>query len=424
MFASPTSVARVVAELRDLVSSGDAQGVSGADAKELVASFAAGKRLCEAAIALLAPRVEAAGTYATSGHRSCAEWLAAEAGESRSRSQGRLEAARVADALPELKDAFRRGEVSSDQVSVIAGAASLAPRSVGSLLSAAKEGFPTLCEKAKAVRSGALSREDQQRQAARVHRARHLRTCVEPTGGVRGSFFLPEATWARCEAALKPLTDRFFEQARKSGAHEPVDRYRADALVALLTDSRSGKASTRPGALVSVHVDAAALQRGAAKGDELCYIDGIGPVSVPALRSLLDDCLYEVVVTKGAAVATVSSKDRTISARTRSAVNARDRHCRWPGCTDTVAVQNHHWGTDYRFGGPNTFDNLVLVCARHHDMCTIAGWRLEVRADGSVRAIPPPDPLTAAQIERRRKVTKERNRAARASAAGRAPPIS
>jgi hypothetical protein len=345
--------------------------------------------------------------------------LAAEAGESRSRSQGRLEAARAAEGLPELQQAFRRGEVSSDQVSVIASAGSLAPKAVGSLLSAAKEGFPILCEKARAVRHGALSKEDQERQATRVHRARHLRTCVDPTGGIRGSFLLPEATWAKCEAALRPLTDRFFEQARKQGAHEQPDRYRADALVALLTGPRGDNPATRPSALVSVHVDAEALRRGAAEGDELCHIDGIGPVSVPALRGLLDDCLYELLVTKGAAVSTVTSKDRTISARTRSAVNARDRHCRWPGCTDTVALQNHHWGTEYRVGGPTTFNNLVLLCSRHHDMCSLAGWRLTVLADGTVRAIPPPDPLTAAEIERRRRVTKERNRVARA---GRAPP--
>jgi hypothetical protein len=57
-------------------------------------------------------------------------------------------------------------------------------------------------------------------------------------------------------------------------------------------------------------------------------------------------------------------RTRTIPAAIRRALGARDRTCRFPGCTSRRCDAHHieHWAD----GGATRLDNLVLLCRRHH----------------------------------------------------------
>lgn len=48
-----------------------------------------------------------------------------------------------------------------------------------------------------------------------------------------------------------------------------------------------------------------------------------------------------------------------------------------------------HWRIDYARGGPTQLSNLARLCARHHDLKTYRGFRLE-GGPGQWRFVAPP----------------------------------
>ena len=58
----------------------------------------------------------------------------------------------------------------------------------------------------------------------------------------------------------------------------------------------------------------------------------------------------------------------------RIALAWRDKHCVHPGCNRPATFSLHaHHTISYSQGGPTTLDNLVLLCAEHHDQAHHAG---------------------------------------------------
>ncbi|MPY86787.1 MAG: DUF222 domain-containing protein [Luteitalea sp.] len=78
----------------------------------------------------------------------------------------------------------------------------------------------------------------------------------------------------------------------------------------------------------------------------------------------------------------VGRKRRTIPPAIRRALAARDRRCRFPGCTARHCEAHHvrHWAD----GGPTRLTNLVLLCKRHHRAVHEEGFTLTQSADGTV----------------------------------------
>jgi hypothetical protein len=81
------------------------------------------------------------------------------------------------------------------------------------------------------------------------------------------------------------------------------------------------------------------------------------------------------------AVLDVGRKTRTVPALIRRALQARDRSCRFPGCTSRRCDAHHveHWVD----GGPTSLDNLVRLCRRHHRAVHEGGFHLIQQADGA-----------------------------------------
>ncbi|MEI4280286.1 HNH endonuclease signature motif containing protein [Klenkia terrae] len=76
-------------------------------------------------------------------------------------------------------------------------------------------------------------------------------------------------------------------------------------------------------------------------------------------------------------------------------VKARDRHCRFPGCSrpaeyvdlDHAITYDHD---DPAAGGPTCVTNLVCLCRRHHRLKTHApGWTFAMDPDGTLHVTPP-----------------------------------
>jgi Domain of unknown function (DUF222)/HNH endonuclease len=66
----------------------------------------------------------------------------------------------------------------------------------------------------------------------------------------------------------------------------------------------------------------------------------------------------------------------------------RDRHCRFPGCTNATFVHPHHIAP-WKPGGRTDLPNLVLLCEHHHRRLHSKGLTMEGDANEELRFIVP-----------------------------------
>ena len=151
-----------------------------------------------------------------------------------------------------------------------------------------------------------------------------------------------------------------------------------------------------------VRVDLDALLRGRPRQDELCEIDGQGPVPVAMARDLASDSFLRLVFHRAGDIRAVSHFGRTINRSLRTALAFRDRCCVVPGCGVAYGLEIDHI-RPFAEGGPTELENLALLCQHHHYLKTNEGWSLSrsgYGVDGSptwaFEPIPPfgeePDP--------------------------------
>lgn len=196
------------------------------------------------------------------------------------------------------------------------------------------------------------------------------------------------------------------EQARDkfyaSQASNEWSRRHADCLVALAENAlrSSPKVYSNPDRYqVVAHVDIGALV-----DDDLDARSELdqGPALPPEiLRRLSCDCDIVTMLERDGEILSVGRKTRKIPRRIRRALHARDRHCRFPGCTSKVWVDGHHIEHWVRDGGETKLSNLCLLCRAHHRAVHEYGYRIELdgdniafyRPDGT--PIAAPEPLTS-----------------------------
>jgi hypothetical protein len=366
-----SDVDAAIAVLRRAVRQVEDGFASTAEALELVRVFAEGERVCAAGRTMAARQVERSGRWRQDGHRTAAQWMAVATGVSVGQAVGALETARHLERLPATAEAFGSGRLSETRVREVAAAAAASPAAEAELLEAAQtDSVTALRERCRRVRAAAT---DDREHYERVRRARYLRNWKDHEGAVRLEARLTPDDGARVLSAIEPHRERIFAEARSAGRREASEAYAADALVALCAEKAgSGKG---PKTMVHIRVDHAALVRGHPKEGEVCEIPGIGPIPVAAAQRLASDGILKVLVTKGADVTAVAHAGRTIPARLRTALEARDLTCVVPGCDVRVGLQIDHI-EPFAQGGPTTVDNLVRECAWHHYQKTHLGYRL------------------------------------------------
>ena len=64
----------------------------------------------------------------------------------------------------------------------------------------------------------------------------------------------------------------------------------------------------------------------------------------------------------------------------RREVMRRDRHCRFPGCTNVTFTNVHHI-VPWKPGGRTDLDNLALMCLHHHHLVHSNGWTMSGNAN-------------------------------------------
>jgi hypothetical protein len=152
------------------------------------------------------------------------------------------------------------------------------------------------------------------------------------------------------------------------------------------------------------------LRRGTTQDDELCEIEGIGPVSVEAATELLSESSVRYIVRQGFDIKTVTTPTRDVAAAIEAALIVRDRTCAVPGCGKRLGLEIDHRGVDFRDHGPTELDNLVRLCPEHHHLKTHGGWRLEGKP-GAWKWVAPAHPKSANYIAKARKLAAAKGRA-------------
>ncbi len=425
-------------------------------------------------------RVVETGAHAKDGHASAADWLGSVAGSSPSAAKERLASAKRAGADATLTEALHEGELSSCQLKLMGEAEAAVPGSAKTLLDLAEGGasHQELSDTASLLRAAARSKESEAARRQRVHERRHFRWRQSPEGGVRGEFSCDEVAFARVAPRLEAAAK---ERWKAAGSSDPstLEAHRLDAFLDFMAeegrghgigasgdgasgdgpgddgasdanngwsgdgwsedDDNSGDHTSpgsgpgprsgpgpgpkcRPkrgsGVQTLVIIDAEALRRGTTEGDEICEIEGIGPVSVAAASELLGEGALRFLVKEGFDIKTVTRSDRGIANAVEAALMVRDRTCCVPGCAKRLGLERDHVFVDYGDDGPTELDNLVRMCPEHHALKTHGGWRLEGEP-GNFRWVPPAHPKSAGAISRARRlaaakaeagVTQDRNR--------------
>ena len=351
---------------------------------ETIASLAAGIHAATYRLLTLLREFDAREGW-NNGFVSCAHWLHWRTGIDLGASREKVRVSRALAALPRISWAMEHGELSYAKVRALTRVATA--ENEAALLDVA------LCATAAHVERFVrgwrrVDRASEARDNERRHLTRELRTWVDDDGMVvlRGRL-TPEAG-AVVLRALEAASDRLFQDSRSCPSGDalseevtPAQRS-ADALVlladtALTGDLDRGTAGDRY--QVMLHVDGAVGDAGAIEaqtartsvdlephaGGVLELQHGVQRVSAETRRRLSCDAAV-VAITRdddGAGDA-ASRRTRTIPTAVRRALAARDRSCRFPGCTSRRCDAHHieHWAD----GGVSRLPNLVLLCRRHH----------------------------------------------------------
>jgi len=418
--------------------------LSGHVAQEFVTLFSEAERAAASGVALYAPKVLESGEYTKEGDGSAAEWLGKVSGSSSGAAKGRLAAAARAARDPRVTEALHDGELSASQLELVTKTQAEVPDAAGDLLELMDQGasHKELSDAATRMRAASRSREDERLRRARVHTSRHFRWGQVEGGGVRGGFFCDEVEFARVAPRLEAEAKRRWKAAGNGigdGVGDSLEAHRLDAFIDLMgggsgwagggdddglgggEDEGEGGPGPGPGSgpvagprpaapRTLIIVNAESLRRGTTEGDELCEIEGIGPVSVAAATELLSEGGFQYLVKEGFDIKTVTKSTRVVANCIDMALIVRDRVCARPGCGNSLGLERDHRRLDYAKDGPTELDNLVRLCPSCHKLKTDGGWRLEGRP-GAWEWVAPAKPPSAHQMARARKVAVAKGKA-------------
>ena len=345
----------------------DPDGLSGADSLKLIDRIAELERLTAAAKTITIARVAATRAWYGSGFRSPAEWLADRTQGSLSDAISTVQTAHHLPRAPATREAFRAGALSGAQAASISAAAVADPAAEGSLVAMASQApLPLLKEKCREVIAAAADDVD---AYERIRRARSFRLWTDTEGAVRFMGRVTPDDGARLGAVVQARAAQIAECADGAGHRERAEAYAADALIELVTGASSVTA------VVHVDVDSTALGRGRTAPGERSRIRGIGHVPVAIAERLATSGIVKVIEWDGAEVIGVGHVGRTIPARVRTAVQARDPVCVVPNCAVREGLEIDHI-VPLAEGGPSTVQNLARLCRWHHAQKTHHGWVL------------------------------------------------
>jgi len=144
-------------------------------------------------------------------------------------------------------------------------------------------------------------------------------------------------------------------------------------------------AGPRPQLIIRASLDTLAGTKGAPAGE----LDGGGTVPAETVQRYACDSAISRITGQSELEHELNHASRTLPASIRRALEARDRHCVFPGCTRPLTWCDGHHLVWWTRGGATALPNLALLCRPHHRMVHEEGWILERTKEGHWKAKPP-----------------------------------
>jgi hypothetical protein len=326
--------------------------------------------------------------WSDSATQSCAHWLNWKCGIAMGAAREKVRVARALENLPKISAAMASGRLSYSKAREITRVGNAANEDY--LLSIADHGTASHVERlVRAYRrcqeAEELSREQRQRKNRRVSFR------YDDDGSLILTCHLPAEAGAVVMKALDIAVEGLplYEDVPAGTSRElvPYSARRADALARVAESFLAHDVLESPGTdrqQIVVHVAAETLREGTAGCCEIEH--GPAIAAATARRLSCDASLVTLIEGEDGEPLNVGRKTRSISAPLRRLLTARDKGCRFPGCSNARYIDMHHiqhWVN----GGETKPSNLVSLCRFHHRAVHEGGFDVEILDDGALRFV-------------------------------------
>jgi hypothetical protein len=216
--------------------------------------------------------------------------------------------------------------------------------------------------------------------AAQQHERRYLR-CNDVKRTITAQ--LPEDAYALARGVLT-------EEAKRipSDGQTPFDQRLCDGFLRICQGAAGGRGGGGGGSsrvLVVAHADLALLQG----GNGVAELEGLGLLSPEAARRLACEADVALAIDDAFGHTMAEGRARRFpSDAQRREVRRRDRHCRFPNCTNSIFTNVHHI-VPWSAGGGTDLKNLVLLCNHHHHLVHENRWQMSGNANGLLQFVGP-----------------------------------
>jgi hypothetical protein len=362
----------------------------------------------EGKIAVRLAELERRQAFRDEGATSIAQWATERYGISSAAARNLTRGGEKAWDLPHLIGAVCAGDISFDKMRVVADVAT--PETDEGLKEQAER--CTVRELADVVRTMA------QVAASHSPASDHARSFVRfnDTFHTMTAQF-PAATYVEVRTTLEAA-------ARKvpTDGETPWDQRVSDALTGIVGSSNSGASGTGSPNFVVVHVPLDALVDDTVETTVLAgELERDGLIDGETVQRMACDATVAVAIDDEAGHTMYEGRARRFPTDAqRREVMRRDRHCRFPGCTNVTFTNVHHI-IPWEPGGKTDLDNLALMCLHHHHVVHSDGWTMSGDPNQELHFVGPsgrpmtsrPSPLWT-RIDRLRGEAAERESAAAA----------
>ena len=153
---------------------------------------------------------------------------------------------------------------------------------------------------------------------------------------------------------------------------------------------REWRATTASPYFVVVHVPLDALVDETIEPTELAgELERDGLIDCETVQRLACDATIAIAVDDDTGHTMYEGRARRFpSDAQRREVMRRDRHCRFPGCTNVTFTDAHHI-VPWEPGGLTDLENLALLCLHHHHLVHSKGWSMSGNANEELTVIGP-----------------------------------
>lgn len=306
------------------------------------------------------------------GATSVASWMVERLGVSVPTARALAHVGERLFDLPQLGAALSAGDLSFDKVRAVVDAAT--PGSDGYLRDQA------MTHSVRELLQLARSRQSSTAESARSDHDRRFLRFNESVRTVTAQ--LPAETFAEVRGTLEARARQI-----PSDGETPWDQRLCDAFVGILRDSHHSVEEGTPFTVVA-HVPLETLL------DETSELAGElerdGLISAETVRRLACDGTVIIAVDDDQGHTMYEGRQQRYATDTqRREIMRRDRHCRFPGCTNAVFVNAHHirWWTPH--GGTTDLPNLALLCEHHHHLMHSKNWSVSGNANDELTFIGP-----------------------------------